>query len=183
VGDESFRKNVSALLTEARALLANLNEQIQKVSAMAGKTGEKTQDVMTELHDTVKSVREPLSKTLKDTDELTLRLAKNADLLTERIVKTLDEATARLSKSADNLDQLLKDSDGLIVQNNKNLYETVRGLRDMTHHLELAAKRIRANPSVLLFGSPETPEELRKADETELRLKGRARRYDKEDPK
>jgi len=183
VGDEAFRKNVSAMLTEARALLASLNEQIQKVGAVAGKTGEKSQEVLTEVHDTVKSIREPLSKTLKDTDELTIRLAKNADLLTDRIVKTLDEVTARLSKSADNLDQLLKDSDGLIVQNNKNLYETVRGLRDMTHHLELAAKRIRANPSLVLFGSPETPEELRKEDETELRLKGRARRYDKEDPK
>ena len=37
--------------------------------------------------------------------------------------------------------------------------------------------------SIVLFGGQETPEELRKADETELRLKGRARRYDKEDPK
>jgi hypothetical protein len=47
----------------------------------------------------------------------------------------------------------------------------------------MAAKRIRANPSIVLFGASETPEELRRADETELRLKGRARRYDKEDPK
>ena len=69
------------------------------------------------------------------------------------------------------------------VQNNANFYETLRSLRDTTHHLELAAKRIRANPSLLLFGSPETPEELKRADETDLRLKGRARRYDKEDPK
>ena len=69
------------------------------------------------------------------------------------------------------------------VEQAQNIFETVRGLRDMTHHLELAAKRIRANPSIVLFGGSETPEELRKADETELRLKGRARRYDKEDPK
>ena len=34
-----------------------------------------------------------------------------------------------------------------------------------------------------LAGASETPEELRRSDETELRLKGRARRYDKEDPK
>src|SRR5207248_3746313 len=105
------------------------------------------------------------------------------DLMTEKIAKTLDEVTARLSKSAENLDQLLRDSDGVIVQNNKNIYEAIRGLRDTTHHLELAAKRIRANPSIVLFGAAETPEELRRADETELRLKGRARRYDKEDPK
>ena len=179
IGDEQFRKNVSALLSEARGALTSLNEQLQNL----GKTLTKTGDLVTEAQDTLKSVREPLTKTLKNTDELTAHLTKDADLLTDKIAKTLDDVTARLSKTADNLDQLLKDSDGLIVQNNRNLYETIRGLRDMTHHLELAAKRIRANPSIVLFGAQETPEELRKADETELRLRGRARRYDKEDPK
>jgi len=179
VGDEQFRKNIGGMLAEARALMTNLNEQLQKVGTTVTKTG----DLVTEVQETVKSAREPLTKTLKNTDELTARLTKDADLLTEKIARSLDELTARLSKTADNLDQLLKDSDGLIVQNNKNLFETIRGLRDMTHHLELAAKRIRANPSIVLFGAQETPEELRKADETELRLKGRARRYDKEDPK
>jgi phospholipid/cholesterol/gamma-HCH transport system substrate-binding protein len=179
VGDEQFRKNVAGTLSEARSTMTNLNDQIQKLGATLNKTG----DLMTEAQDTVKSIREPLTKTLKNTDELTAHLTKDADVLTDKIAKTLDELSGRLMKTADNLDQLLKDSDSLIVQNNKNLYETIRGLRDMTHHLELAAKRIRANPSIVLFGAQETPEELRKADETELRLKGRARRYDKETPK
>lgn len=183
IGDEEFRKNVAAMLTDARSLLKSLGEEIQKVGSVAGKTGERSQEVLTEVHDTIKSLREPLGRTLKNTEELTGRLGKDADQLTDRIVKMIDEVTARLNKSLDTLDQVFKDTDGLIVQNNKNLFETVRGMRDMTHHLELAAKRIRANPSVVLFGSPETPEELRQADETELRLKGRARRYDKEDPK
>ena len=149
---------------------------------MAGKTGERSRETSARSGDG-QVHREPLSKTLKNTEDLTGRLAKDADALTDRMLKTIDELTARLSKSLDSLDQVLKDTDGLIVQNNKNLFETIRGMRDMTHHLELAAKRIRANPSVVLFGSPETPEELRQADETELRLKGRARRYDKEEPK
>jgi phospholipid/cholesterol/gamma-HCH transport system substrate-binding protein len=183
IGDAEFRKNIAGMLTEARTLLASLNEQLLKLSGVVTKTGEKTQEVLGEFNETVKSAREPLTKTIRDADALTMRLAKDADLMTEKIAKTLDEVTARLSKSAENLDQLLKDSDGLIVQNNKNIYETIRGLRDTSHHLELAAKRIRANPSIVLFGGPETPEELRRADETELRLKGRARRYDKEDPK
>ena len=183
VGDEEFRKNISAMLTEARGLLKSLSEQIEKVGTAAGKTGERSQEVLAEVHDTIKSLREPLGRTLKNSEELTARLAKDADTLTDRMVKTIDEVTVRLNRSLDSLDQILKDTDGLIVQNNKNLFETVRGMRDMTHHLELAAKRIRANPSVVLFGSPETPEEVRRADETELRLKGRARRYDKEEPK
>ncbi|HLY09901.1 MAG TPA: MlaD family protein [Planctomycetota bacterium] len=183
LGDTDFRKNVSGLLVETRTLLVNMNEQVTKLSAMASKTGDKSQEVLAEFQETVKSAREPLAKTLKDADELTLHLTKNADLLTEKVAKTLDEVTAKLSKASDAFDQLLRDSDGVIVQNNANLYETLRGLRDTTHHLELAAKRIRANPSILLFGSPETPEDLKRADETELRLKGRVRRYDKEDPK
>jgi hypothetical protein len=103
--------------------------------------------------------------------------------MSDKVSKTLDELAERLTRTTDAMEQLLKDSDTLVVQNNANFYETLRGLRDTTHHLSLAAKRIRANPSLLLFGSPETPEELKRADETDLRLKGRARRYDKEDPK
>jgi len=183
LGDAEFRKNIEGLLTESRSLLANMNEQVTKFGTVASKTGDKSQEVLTELHETIKSVRDPLTRTLKNTDELTVHLTKDADQLTEKLAKTLDEVTARLTRAGDALDQLLKDSDGLVVRNNTNLYETLRGLRDTTHHLELAAKRIRANPSVLLFGAPETPEELKHADETELRLKGRARRYDKEDPK
>ena len=172
LGDTEFRKNIAGMLGDARTMLAGLSEQIQKVGATATKTGEKTQEVLTEVQDTFKSTREPLVKTIKD-----------ADLLVEKVAKSLDEITAKLSKTAESLDQLLRDSDGVIVQNNRNIFETIRGLRDTTHHLELAAKRIRADPSLLLFGGKETPEELQRADETELRLKGRARRYDKEDPK
>jgi phospholipid/cholesterol/gamma-HCH transport system substrate-binding protein len=183
LGEESFRKNVSGLLSDTRTLLASLNEQVAKLGTTVTKTGDKANDVLAELQETLKSTREPLAKTLKDTDELTLHLTKDADLMTDKVAKTLDEVTAKLSRTADDLDQLLRDSDGVIVQNNANLYETLRGLRDTMHHLEFAAKRIRANPSILIFGASETPEELRRADETELRLKGRVRRYDKEEPK
>ncbi|MBV8880998.1 MAG: MCE family protein [Planctomycetaceae bacterium] len=179
IGDAEFRKNVASLLTETRTLLTTLNDQVGKLGGVASKG----QEVLGELHETVKAAREPLTKTLKDTDELALHLTKDADQMTEKLSKTLDELSFRLQKTGDALDQVLRDSDAVIVRNNTNLYETLRGLRDTTHHLELAAKRIRANPSLLLFGTPETPEELRRADETELRLKGRARRYDKEEPK
>jgi len=183
LGDVEFRKNLSGLLTDSRALLASLNDQVTKMGETVAKTGNKTNETLNELQETVKAAREPLVKTLKDTDDLALHLTKDADLMTDKVSKTLDELADRLTRTTDAMEQLLKDSDTLVVQNNANFYETLRGLRDTTHHLSLAAKRIRANPSLLLFGSPETPEELKRADETDLRLKGRARRYDKEDPK
>jgi phospholipid/cholesterol/gamma-HCH transport system substrate-binding protein len=183
LGDDAFRKNVSGLLVETRTLLANLNDQVSKLGEVVARTGDKSGKVLDEVQDTIKSAKEPLTRTLKDSDELVMHLTKDADVMTDKIARALDDLTAKLTKTSDALDQLLRDSDGVIVQNNANLYETLRGMRDTTHHLELAAKRIRANPSILLFGTPETPEDLKRADETELRLKGRARRYDKEDPK
>lgn len=183
VGDPDFRKSIPSLLTEARSLLSSLSEQIQKVGTAASKAGEKAQEVFGEVQATVTSSKEPLAKTLKDADELTLHLTKDADQMTEKILKALDEVLGKLSKSADHLDQILRDTDGIIVQNNTNIFETIRSLRDTSHHLELAVKRIRANPSIMLFGAKETPEELRHMDETELRLKGRVRRYGKEEPR
>lgn len=183
VGDPEFRKNLGTLLTDARSMLGSLNDQIQKVGEMAGKTGAQAQQTLGEVEQTIKSAREPLTRVLQDADTLTVHLTKDADTLAEKTAKTFDDLTGRLSKTADRLDQVLTDTDGIILQNNTNIYETIRGLRDTAHHLELAAKRIRANPSVVLFGASETPEELRQADETQLRLKGRVPRYDKEPPK
>jgi len=172
LGKPESQKNIADVLAEAKALLVTMNEQMKRVGDLASQTGEKAGKVLDEVQATVKDARAPLTSSLKNADELVLKVSK-----------ALDEMTAKLSKTADGLDQLLRDTDGLLLQNSSNIYETIRGLRDTAYHMELAAKRVRANPSVLLFGAEETPEERRRADETELRLKGRARRYDKEDPK
>jgi phospholipid/cholesterol/gamma-HCH transport system substrate-binding protein len=172
LGTPENQKNIADVLSEAKAVLVSLNERVKQVGDIAVRTGERTDKVLGEVEGLVKETRAPLASTLK-----------NADELASKTLKSVDELVARLNRTADGLDQTIHHADGILVQNNKNLYETIRGLRDTAHHLELAAKRIRAKPSLLLFDAPETPEELRRADETELRLKGRARRYDKEDPK
>jgi phospholipid/cholesterol/gamma-HCH transport system substrate-binding protein len=172
LGGPENQKNIAEILSEAKTLLATMDVQMKRIGDIAGQTGEKTQKVLEEVQATVRDARAPLTSTLKNAEELPGRLSKS-----------LDELTLKLTKTADGLDQLLRDADAVVLQNNSNLYETIRGLRDTAYHLELAAKRVRANPSVLIFGAGETPEERRQSDETELRLKGRARRYDKEDPK
>jgi phospholipid/cholesterol/gamma-HCH transport system substrate-binding protein len=172
LGTPENQKNIADILSEARTLLASLNEQVKKVAEVATRTGERAEKVLGDVEGVVKETRAPLASTLKNADELAAKL-----------LKSVDEMTARLNRTADGLDRLVADADAVVIQNNKNLYETIRGLRDTAYHLELAAKRIRANPSIVLFGAEETPEDLRRADETELRRKGRARRYDKEVPK
>ncbi|HLF93906.1 MAG TPA: MlaD family protein [Planctomycetota bacterium] len=183
LGKPESQKNIADILSDAKALLATMDAQMKKIGDLAAGTGEKAGKVLDELQATVKDVRAPLASTLKNADELTGKVGKSLDELVAKLSKALDEMTAKLTRTADGLDRLLRDADGLVLENATNIFETIRGLRDTAYHLELTAKRVRADPSVLLFGAEETAEERRRADETELRLKGRARRYDKEDPK
>jgi len=183
LGTDENQKNIAGILAEGRALLGTFSDQIQKIAALADKTGQKSQDVLSEIQATVHENRAPLASTLKNVDELTSKMNKSLDELVTKLSRAVEDMSARLQKTADQLDLVLRDTDQLIVQNNKNIYETIRALRDTAYHMEQATKRIRANPSILLFGAQETPEELRRTDETEIRLKGRARRYDKEEPK
>lgn len=177
------QQNLADVLFEAKELLGSLRGEVRRLGDLAASTGQKTQEVLGEVQAAVKEARAPLLSTLKNADELSGRLGKTAEELAGKLGKSLDELTAKLSSTADRLDRFLKDADALVVENSGNIHETIRSLRDTAHHLEAATKRIRANPSILLFGAEETPEELRRADETELRLKGRPRRYDKEPPR
>lgn len=172
LGGPENQKNIAAILEESKTLLGSLEKQVGEVGTSLKKMTSQTQDVLTEVHQTVKEARGPLASTLK-----------NADALTAGLVRKVDELSGRLNTTADHLDRLLQDADGLIVQNNKNIFETIRAMRDTAYHMEQAAKRIRANPAILVFGAEETEEERLRTDETELRLKGRARRYDKEEPR
>jgi phospholipid/cholesterol/gamma-HCH transport system substrate-binding protein len=183
LGTEDTQKNIAGILAEARTLLVTFSDQIQKIVAMADKTGQKSQDVLSEIQATVHENRAPLASTLKNVDELTSKMNKSLDELVTKLTRAVEDMSGRMQKTADQLDLVLRDTDQLIVQNNKNIYETIRAFRDTAYHMEQATKRIRANPSILLFGAQETPEELRRTDETEIRQKGRARRYDKEEPK
>jgi phospholipid/cholesterol/gamma-HCH transport system substrate-binding protein len=183
LGKPENQKNIADILAQAKSLLVTTEEQMKRIGDVTAQAGEKSGKAIDEVQAAVREVRAPLASTLKNADELTVKLSRSVDDLAGKVSRSLDELTAKLSKTADGLDQLLRDADALVLQNNTNIYETIRGLRDTAYHLELAARRVRANPSLLLFGAGETPEERRKADETELRLKGRARRYDKEEQK
>ncbi len=157
-GREVNQKNLSEIMAEGKELLVELREEVKKLGNRFDRTGEKAQEALDEIQGLIKENRPEISSLLKN----------------------LDDLSSGLIETASRLDSLIQRGDGLVVQNNKNLYETIRALRDAAHHLEQGAKRVRADPSILLFGAKETPEELRRADETEIRLKGRTRRYEKE---
>ncbi len=82
--------------------------------------------------------------------------------------------------SAD-LQLLLAKADRLIGDTDTELVEATRRLREALWQGEMALRKIRANPAVLLFGDDETDLEASDLDLTEIRLRGRARPYEQRD--
>lgn len=162
LNDPQNQKNIADILVETKELLHALQDEVHRVGDTVAATGKSTQDVMAEIEATIQDLRPEVQSILRNVDEL----------------------VTRLNESADELTKLIKDADGVLLQNNRNIYETIRAVRDTAYHMEIAAKKIRANPSALLFGGgEETAEERKRKDEADLRLKGRSRRYDKENEK
>ncbi len=84
--------------------------------------------------------------------------------------------------SAD-LQRLLGTADEVLVEARNELAETSRRMRRALWQGELALRKIRANPALLLFGDDETDFEAPDFDMTEIRLRGRARPYGQRDEK
>ncbi len=161
LGSSENQNNVAQILADIRGLIAAAKDDLHKTSEMAVRTGEKAQTLLEDVDGMVQEMRPSVATILNNVDDLVVRL----------------------TETAERLNQLTRDADTVVLQNSKNVYETIRALRDTAYHMEQAAKRIRANPSVVLFGGSETPEERARRDEAQLRLHGRTRRYDKEIPK
>jgi beta-galactosidase/beta-glucuronidase len=73
--------------------------------------------------------------------------------------------------------------DEVIAHNDRNLYTSVEYLRDATENLKATVRQIRANPSVLLWGSGSQKEsEARDGSDATTRIlqdRGRVGRYDR----
>ncbi len=153
------QRNISEILVHVNDLIVTVKAELRRMADMTIRTGDSARTLLENVDQTIQELKPEVRAILRNVEELTVKL----------------------NQTTDSLNALLRDADSLIVQNSRNVYETIRALRDTIYHLEQAAKRIRANPSVILLGGKETPEERRRRDETELWLKGRTRRFDKEE--
>lgn len=153
------QKYISDILVNIKDLVVNLKEDLRRITDMVLRTGDSARALIDNMDRTVDELRPEIRS----------------------VLRSLEDLTTRLKGTVDNMNTLLRDADALLTQNSRNIYETIRALRDTAYHLEQAAKRIRANPSLVLFGGKESPEERKRRDETDLWLKGRTRRYDKEE--
>ncbi|NJL26641.1 MAG: hypothetical protein HC897_01575 [Thermoanaerobaculia bacterium] len=96
--------------------------------------------------------------------------------LTEKLNRDLEAIQA-------NLTRVLKTTDRTVSSTSAELSEALRRLQRALWQGEMALRKIRANPAVLLFGDNETDLEARDGDLTEIRLEGRAPPYEQRDEK
>ncbi|MCC6671585.1 MAG: hypothetical protein IT458_11020 [Planctomycetes bacterium] len=93
----------------------------------------------------------------------------------------MQDFRAALAAVRGDLDSVLDQLEGTLLDNRPELAESVRRLRGTLWQAEMAMRKVRANPSVLLFGSDEEDLEAREFDESGVRATGRARIYRQRD--
>lgn len=142
-----------------------------------------------------KRVLEPLGRTLEEGPGL----AASARRLVERATATIDDAGPRatallerlervsaelgrtLEEARADLRRLTQAAAGVVEDNRAELAETVRRLRRTMWQAELAMRKVRANPAVLLFGDDEADLEAPPFDRASLVRRARARPYGQRD--
>lgn len=129
-----------------------------------------------------RSIVEPLQATIRGADRLV------ADLRTSLVDGAIPKAEKLLESSQGSLDALSGDArkllghmDELVTSNSADVAESMRRLRRSLWQAEMALRKVRSDPSVVLFGDDEEDLEAVETDETGERKAGRARPYGQRD--
>lgn len=136
-----------------------------------------------------RSIVEPLQATIRGADRLV------ADLRTSLVDGAIPKAEKLLESSQTSLDALSGDARGLVgdargllghvdelvTENSADVAESMRRLRRSLWEAEMALRKVRSDPSVVLFGDDEQDLEAVETDESGTRKGGRARPYGQRD--
>ena len=191
----SLQRLLEALPPYLPALMTTIETLAQQVQQDVASTSQSAKALLTQLDETVaenrtglKHLVDDLNSTLDDTRQA-LRAAQSLLVKSQTsIPQTLDHLQELIGgiqenrrQLTDRLDTLLANMDATVVQNDRNLYETIENLRQMTEHLEATAELVRANPAVVIWGrrgdandQPEPRQPIRA-----LQDRGRIGRYDR----
>jgi ABC-type transporter Mla subunit MlaD len=128
---------------------------------------------------------QPLQRLLESSTEA---VASVRETTLPRATQLLDESRAGVQDFRGSMAAVQKDLHavldqlhGAVLDNRPELAESVQRLRSTLWQAEMAMRRIRANPSVLLFGGTEPDLEARTMDESGARATGRARIFQQRD--
>jgi ABC-type transporter Mla subunit MlaD len=169
---DTMLENLAGAVTDARTLVDNLN-------------------MMTDREDPLgiqQKLVEPANRLIVSGEEAIRMLRgeiKGPEGRVNRILDNLADATddleGRLDALQGDMQELMGTATGILSENRADIAEIVRRLRRTMWQVEMAARKVRANPSVLVFGDDEKMLEATMIDEGGLRRTGRARPYEQRD--
>lgn len=167
------RENFSGLLRS----LSGAAEDLRRLLAANDENGLQAKAI-----DPLRKLLDAATQTLT---EVRQRLLDSTLPLAERALDEsragLQEFRSSLAAVRTDLAAVLDQMEGTLVETRPELAESMHRLRGTLWQAELAMRRVRANPSVLLFGTDETDLEAREFDDRGVRTTGRARIYRQRD--
>lgn len=128
---------------------------------------------------------EPLRRLLDTANETFARMRDEtlprADVLLDESRAGMQELRAAASALRTDLTAVLTQLEGTLTDTRPELAESMRRLRTTLWQAEMAMRKVRGNPSVLLFGTDEPDLEAMEFDDSGIRSTGRARIYRQRD--
>ena len=208
LGDASGEQSVPATLGSLRQLLEELRPRLleltgtlkdfaasaqQNVTATSDKAGRALERLDTAVADNSTELKRLMREVHASLGEANKTLATARTALdttqgdTKKLLVSLRDLSGHLQRSTEEtlagLQRVLAHVDEVIAHNDRNLYTSVETLRDTAENLKAAARQVRANPSVLLWGNGghQEPDALSNSDAATRALqdRGRVGRYDR----
>jgi ABC-type transporter Mla subunit MlaD len=169
--ENSVARNLNAVLTNADQSLTAIRRRLldEVLPAITAAIADGRKAVAT-ADATIADVR----KTIQDADPKLRKVLDDLAAESGRLEERVDDLQTRLGK-------VLDDADHLLALRQAEVAEVVRSLLKTAWEIEMAARKVRANPAVLIFGSEEQRLEAEPRDDTGLRNRARVKPYEQRD--
>ena len=179
IKEDEFTQNIERSLAFMRSALEKLDKgltEMEPAFSKVGPTFDSAQALIDELKNLVDRNAEAIDSTLASLESATGKLDKLLGDDTDGVPVLV----ANLNGIADNLDALVGNINDLVLDNQLNIAISLENVRESTDSLRMFARRIEADPSLLIWGGEEEAvpgldrdRAVPNVDEMEIRNSGR----------
>jgi phospholipid/cholesterol/gamma-HCH transport system substrate-binding protein len=179
LADDKFAANIDKSLEFMRSALERLDKGLAEMEPAFGKVGptfDSAQALIEELRGLITTNTEAINSTMTSLQSASGKLDKMLGDETSGVPVLV----SNLNSIANNLDSLVDSLNDVILDNQLNVQISLTNVRDATESLRHFARRIEADPSLLIWGGEEEavpgidqPRAVPNVDEMEIRNSGR----------
>ena len=151
--------HVSSLAQRTDHLLSDNEGEIQKALTHISSLAQRTDALLSQKEQGVSDI---IDHTQHATHEMDLMLTDNRQKITN-MVRSLENGkiSDKIDSVAGNVEQALKQTNGVLIENRRNLLELVKNLRETSESLKEFSDDIKRNPWKLIRKTDEPPEQTK----------------------